>query len=389
MSIQSDFEAAWLAATTPEGRSEALQDAIDLCPGAIDDMRCPLTVPFGDWTLADHDNDGACVKVSNAVLLSLGGSRIHTPYDVHGFWIKGPNAQYARIADGAIAFDGSASHEGRCIKIQAHGVQVANVRTIYGDVGIEITNQNEHQFNANCCTLRDVVIANARVGLRLAGADSNAGTFTGVEINGDGLTSEIGILDESFLGNTFIGTHIATVSQHAYICTQPANYSTHVGTYIEANCGYELTGGFEACVSSQPRVTFVGGGAIPVVDVGDRIGLGMSRVSFQATTPDGGAIQVNIPDVGVNATMTYARLNSSGLVRDGGQWRWVDGGFMRYGCHVYTGAGYTGSAPVPGNGLSRAMGYTSSGHARGLGHAIHGATQTDNLGELLPKKETP
>ena len=389
MTIQSDFEAAWVLATTPEERSEALQDAIDACPGAIDDVRCVITIPFGDWDLADHDADGACVRIENAVLLSLGGSRIRIPYDVNGFWLKGPNAQHAQISDGAIGFPGSNAQTGRCIKIQAHGVRVANVRTIYGDVGVEVTNQDEQQYNANCCILRDVVIANARVGLRLAGADSNAGTFSGLEINGDGLTSEIGILDESFLGNTFVGTHVATVSQHAYLCTQPANYSTHVGMYVEANCGYELPGGFEACVSSQPRVTFLGGGAIPVVDVGDRVGLGHTRLSFQVPALDGGAIQVNIPDAGVNATMSYARLTAAGLVREGGAWRWLDGGFTRFGCHVFTGPGYTGGSPVPGNGLTMALGYTSSGHGRGLGHAIHGATQIDNLGELIPKKEAP
>lgn len=387
MTPQQELEAAWTAATTPQERAAALQDVVSaLPPLEAGEARVPLTLPHGTYDIADHDGDGIAINVTRPCLLSLNGSLLRCEAGTTAIRV-GNGASYARVCDGAIAYPGGVQVPGStALRLCAHGVRASDIRITYGDIGVLVDGRDE--FDANACQVREIAIWGSRLPWWVVGGDSNAGLFEGIEINGDGLATEAGILDESFLGNTLVGFHVATTEQHAYKATQSACYSTVVGLYAEANCGYQLPGGYEQCIQSQARVTFLGGGAVGLVSVGDRVGLGLSRLACRARLPGGGTVQVTIPDPGRNAAMTVERLTNAGLVEEGVSLRWVDSGSLeRLGFHVFTGAGYNGTSPVPDNGITMPAGWTSSRHARGLGRGVHDANQGDPWGETHAKRE--
>lgn len=104
----------------------------------------------------------------------------------------------------------------------------------FGGNGIEIAataRGNGANSNANNWNLENIFIEqNGGHGLHVIGADANAGIAVAVSAMGnDGW----GFLDESFLGNTYIGCHSEGNKKGGYSVTNPNARSVFVGSYTE------------------------------------------------------------------------------------------------------------------------------------------------------------
>jgi len=292
-----------LAASGAGPHTAAIQEVLDLIPDATSrgytGPRIPLRFPHGTYRLDDPDGDGVALHVGGQCLLDLGGSEFVVDNGVTA-WQFEPTAAWSKLCNGCIMpVDRFSSHEGVGVKIISHGIRLSDLIIREMGKGVYADGRTTAQ-NANCQQWRDLMIFNCwDVGVHLKGGDCNAGTFSGIEING----GRIGILDESFLGNAHIGHHISTTSEEAVLITAVASYSTYVGIYIENNCGYSLPEG-EPIVKTLARTTTVGGGMVPHAPIGDRIGLGKSRIRFEDKAPGNETLAVTIPHAAIDAALT-------------------------------------------------------------------------------------
>ncbi|MEM7130152.1 MAG: hypothetical protein AAF702_27730 [Chloroflexota bacterium] len=292
-----------LAASGTGPHTAAIQEILDLIPGpssrGYSGPRVPLRFPYGSYRLDDPDGDGIALRVPGQCQIDLGGSEFVVDNDVTA-WKFESSAAWSKLCNGAIMpVDRFSNHIGVGVEIISHGIRLSDLIIREMGVGV-VANGVGAQLNANCQQWRDLLIFQCwDIGVHLKGGDCNAGTFSGLEIIG----GRIGILDESFLGNAHTGHHISTTSEEAILVTAGANYSTYVGIYLENDCGHALPEG-SPIVQTLARVTTVGGGMAPHAPLGDRIGLGKSRLRFEDQAPGNETLAVTIPHAAVDAAMT-------------------------------------------------------------------------------------
>lgn len=371
------------AATNAAERTAAIQGALDRVPQqgyrllAVPELR----VPWGTWPLAE----GVHVRDARVVHIDLAGSAILVPPGETAITVH-RLAQGTSIRRGVIAGVEATQTTGTGIRVEAPGIAIEDVIVRELGIGLDFWGVGGTQYNADSMQVRGGSIYQCDIGIRLKGADAQGGTFLGVVIFG----GRVGVQDESFLGNAYVGLQFHTISEHAIRTLNTdapsspvANYSTWLGTYLEADCGYDLPGGVTETIDSSmaANVSWFGGGVIPHVRVGDRVGLGVSRLGFRESLPDGGYVSVSIPHGANNSAIAIGRFNADGQYRESHALRWVDQ-LHRFGLHPV-------GPNVPNDGLTMPLGYTSSTHPRGLGRAIHDARQAAPLGQLMPLTETP
>jgi hypothetical protein len=292
-----------LTASGTGPHTQAIQEILDLVPVPGDrgysGPRVPLHFPHGSYHLDDPDGDGVALHVRGQCLLNLNGSEFIVDNNVTA-WKFESSAAWSKLYDGCILpVDRFSPHNGVGIEVISHGIRLSDLFISKMGIGV-IANGRTVGNNANCQQWKDLIIYYCwDIAVHLLGGDCNAGTFTGFEING----GRIGILDESFLGNAHIGHHIATTSEEAIIITAAANYSTYVGIYIENDCGHSLPDD-APMVKTMTRVTTVGGGMVPHALLGDRIGLGKSRIRFEDKAPGNHTLAVTIPHAAVDSAIT-------------------------------------------------------------------------------------
>jgi len=136
---------------------------------------------------------------------------------------------------------------------------------------------NSEYGSLNGATLRNCrAIYNGSHGFHIRGSDANACTFINctAQLNGGW-----GFLDESALGNTYVGGEAATNSSGAYKCIGGVADSTYIGCYAEVGTGQApdlsyrciVNGGYLADHANQynvgtngnPTVLFAGGTQTP------------------------------------------------------------------------------------------------------------------------------
>lgn len=97
--------------------------------------------------------------------------------------------------------------------------------------GISFATDGNQPGNANCMYVNNVTAtAMGRHGIWAAGGDSNAGTFTGLNLVGN---AGYGVKDVSFLGNHYFGCHASLNYQGDYYTSEYNNFSVLVGCYSE------------------------------------------------------------------------------------------------------------------------------------------------------------
>jgi hypothetical protein len=104
----------------------------------------------------------------------------------------------------------------------------------FGGNGIEIAataRGNGANTNANNWSMDNVFVElNGGHGVHVIGADANAGVAVGVSASGNG---GWGFLDESFLGNTYVGCHTQENKKGGYSVTNHNARSIFIGSYTE------------------------------------------------------------------------------------------------------------------------------------------------------------
>lgn len=297
-----------------------IQALIDAAPDAkigIDQAGCPVvTIPYGQHLLDGPIvvNRRMDVDFQGGVLVPMDGViALDVQAPAWGCRIRNINV-YGQSRD-------PAAHDESGIVMGAYACVLEHVLVRWCGTGItwdgrigEADDANDTWLdNVNGATGNIVRVFNCGTGVVVKGGDSNGGVQFAVIVD----NCDVGIRDESFLGNTWVGLHMHTISGEGYDATASANYSTMLGSYMEA----DVLGG----VDSMAKTTWVGGGAIPYVKVGDRIGLGMCRLGFSDETPDGGRITVRMPHAAVYAGATFERRDASdGLVNGSSCFRWID-----------------------------------------------------------------
>ena len=268
------------------------------------------------------------------------------------------------------------------VLVEGHGTQIDDALIRFAGKGIEV--HSGPSALPDAVQTSNVHVFNCDTGVHLRGGDTNGGRFDGTIVH----SGRIGILDESFLGNSWVGTLLHTLSEWAYRCTVPANYSTHVGTYVEADCGSALAtpgvsppDGFKKTIDDQANVTWLGGGAAAIAKVGTRVGLNRSRIRFGDTMPNGDELNVTIPHASAESALTAERKSkSSGALIDGFRLAWTST-LKACGFVIYPDA-------ANANGLTRPLGWTTEGHGSGFGHARVNAlppSQGNPAGYEIPK----
>lgn len=244
-----------------------------------------------------------------------------------------------------------AAHGAPAFLIRSYGAELHGCLPRFCGTGISVWSDATHLPDAVQVTQNQVF--NCDSGIELKGGDVNGGSFVGNVIH----SCRRGIGDAAFLGNFWMGTMLHTIAERAYHCTVTANYSTHVGTYVEADCGVDLPGGYKATIDDQPNITWVGGNAAAIAMRGTRLGLNRSRIRFGDTLPSGDELNVTIPHAAAESALTAERkLKTVGTFIDGWRMRLVSS-LKQWGIESYT-------SPANANGLTRPFSWGAAGHVR-------------------------
>lgn len=351
-----------------------IQALIDAAPdgriGIHQAGRPVVSVPYGMHVL-----DGPLV-IEKRIDLTFNGGILVVPDGTVALHVK-PPAWCARVRDVCVAGQSQvgSQHGAAGIRVEAWGAEVRDVLVRWVGTGVHIPASAQSGSNANGVRLDGVTIFNCDAGFHIKGGDTNGGWFAGTKID----SCRVGILDESFLGNTFAGTMLHTITEHAYKCTATANYSTIAGTYMELDCGSALPGGVKDTIVDQLGQAWIGGAAVAFAKVADRVGYGSTRLRFGESASDGTRYTVRIPDAVAEAALTAQRMKASGALIDGLRLRWNQ---------LLKSVGLEAFAPPGGNGSIRPIGWTGIGHASGFGHARANAQpsqQGNPAGYEVPK----
>jgi hypothetical protein len=287
-----------------------------------------------------------------------------------------------------------------------HGVVVAGAASVHledldisfmGGDGIWITAPADGVHNADLWSIRNCsVFQNGANGLHLAGGDANAGLCELLNATGN---EGWGILDESFLGNTYIACHTNAnglvfeagpllPDSGSFRITAVANYSTFVGCYAELNQN-------PPDLAASLTVLVVGGNLAGLATNAQRVGYTNSLLQFrsQASVIHGTdnysrSVELDTAQLSthaVAASVTYTPLEPAKVYRNAsGVWE-ADRYVNQWGLQRIIGSDETSNNPnltnldrtwvmqgsngIPGfpAGLPTPFGWTDRAHPQGPG----------------------
>lgn len=227
-----------------------LQDWIDYeCGDALHSrsLAPPCVLPPATYELSDDDADGVCLRIATARSLIGLGARLVVPRGTVGIDIESTAA--FTMLDG-LTVDGTKRHDSEAtvgIRVRAGRVKLRDVRVSDTRTGIEVLGIGAD--NANAIFVQNVHVWRSQIGIYLDGADANAGVFQHVDLN----ANYRGIVDSSFLGNTWIG---ATIHPYASL---PEGSACDVECDEQNPCGAWATCVNEVCVCDESFVCRGGG----------------------------------------------------------------------------------------------------------------------------------
>lgn len=172
--------------------------------------------------------------------------------------------------------EGGTNTRGNGIKLRARAKLVNLVIHGFGENGIladssEQPPQGSPRYNANNCFFSNLRITNCgENGIKMEGSDSQAGVGIMIDVTDNRLC---GILDSSFLGNTWIACHAQGNGECAYKTEgQDANYALFLGCYSELDQETSQFAGKSVIVGNN----------LPIQQAGaqDIIGYDRSRLVF-------------------------------------------------------------------------------------------------------------
>lgn len=216
-----------------------------------------------DWTTRSGKQKDRCI---------LRGGRI------------GSNGEFipAKVDETAAANGGALTGEWEALAKQSHG----NPKSIINfdpDTDSDFTGRNI----PTAYSPHDQFEATAQSG-KISPANSASGVFgfgdSRLTVLSGGTTA---VLNESFLGNVFVGLHMEAQSERGfYSIPGKIAYDTLLGCYGELDIpehrGTHLT-------------TTLGGNMVSQIGQGDRVGLGKSKIRFEEKAPDGTLFSAVIP----------------------------------------------------------------------------------------------
>ncbi len=276
--------------TGEESVTEVLQGEIDELDEAVG-MGVPYELPtnarlrIDAYDHEDYDNVG--LLIDEGVILEGNGSKLLVENDVVGIRLNA-GASRSSIADLHVEpqRDGR-EHEGIGIDVRAHGARLDNLYIRRMGTGIRAHTRADDLPDANVNMQqwsRIVLQRNFHKGMHVQSRDSNAGLFTGIDVRGGG-----GIVDESFLGNTYVSPTVQNESEFpSFKATSNAAATTTLGLYVESGAQIPRSGSL--------RDMHVGGNAIRRFDSpGGRVGGLGSQLRFSNARHEEGNVGVAIP----------------------------------------------------------------------------------------------
>ena len=221
--------------------------------------------------LDDPDGDGVALRINSRVIFDGKGSLFRVGQNLVGLDL-GPAMDWGSVKDLSIEPERpNEINDTIGIDVNAHGVRLDNLYFNRLGTGIRahsssqppVTNLNVQQWS------RLVFIRNFRYAIDLDGRDVNAGLLTGIEVKGGN-----GILDSSFLGNTYLAPMINGTAVDSITLDSRAGISLVLGAYLEW-VAPDMT-------SRSLNDVHVGGTGIDRVrGPGDRIGVRSAYLNFR------------------------------------------------------------------------------------------------------------
>ncbi len=269
----------------------------------------PLELPPGEYLVDDTDGDGVALRVNKPIYLRAHGAVIRGPEGVIAFEV-GPDAAFSIIE--GLTVVGPRRHD----ESESVGIRVRAGRTVLRDVrvsdfnlGVEYDGTGE--YNTNLSGADSLHVWRCRVGMRLDGADANAGLFTR-----SAFTANLrAIEDSSFLGNTWIAPSVHPYPRNAnapaILVDSDNSASVWVGAYLE--------GQRAGMTVDSPQAFVLGGNAVQQVEGRtERAGSRRAWMVFnrmRANEP--GSAEVRL------GTSAEIPLRWDGMDPEGGRYRWM------------------------------------------------------------------
>lgn len=338
-------------ATGSESVTEVLQAEIDALPEAVG-VGVSYKLPFNAiLRIDDETGNGVGLLVEgNAINLDGNGSRLEVENDVAGIRLA-ENSSWSSIRHLRVdPQDESQPHDGIGVDVRSHGVRLENMKFRRMGTGVRAHTQANDLPRANVNTQqwsRLVFWNNYNHAIHLQSGDSQAGLFQGIEVLGGA-----GILDESFLGNTYVAPTIQSDEDEVSFRRtrndsneRATGATTTLGMYVESSSQDPYSGGL---IDMQ-----VGGNAIDRFQGrGERVGGRAARLRFRNEH----GMQMRIP-FGDTAAFGFSHPDEY-RVRDDGStgdvwWR------MRFHRDKW-GISYQGQSIIP-------YGWTGNTHEEGPG----------------------
>ena len=212
--------------------TEALQADLDNLPAPVG-LGTPYRLPpNARLRIDDPDNDGLALHVDRRIILDGHGAQFVVENDIIALRISQP-ADWSSVRDLSFASQTpSQAHQGIGLDVRAHGLRLDNLYFDRMGTGIRAHSMvdGEHA-NLNIQQWSRIVFYECHnYAAHLAGGDSNAGLFSGLEVRAGN-----GILDSSFLGNTYVSPTINSTTVDALTLDSTASSATVLGAYTEIN----------------------------------------------------------------------------------------------------------------------------------------------------------
>ncbi len=270
----------------------ALARAVATLPREPAGLGTPLALPEGAiLRLDDADGDGVALRIDRRVILEARGAVLRVSGDFVGLRLTS-RARHSTLRDLTVEGRGPA-RGGVGVDVRTHGVRIDNlwVRRIETAIRAHSRLEDERSCsadtdcacdgrcecleghcasyaNANTQRWTNVLIVQCGTGISVRGGDANASLIAGAEILG----TPHAIVDDSFLGNVYVGPTLETAREQSIALLQEASYSTVVGAYIERNSARAI---------GPARGLFVGGNAVHFVEGNaERVGSQSARLTF-------------------------------------------------------------------------------------------------------------
>lgn len=249
----------------------ALQADLDNLPAPVGLGTLYRLPPNARLRLDDTDGDGLALHVDSRIIIEGQGARLLVENDLIALRISEP-AAWSSVRDLSFAPTiPSQPHDGIGLDVRAHGLRLDNLYFDRMGTGIRAHSIVDGQHaNLNIQQWSRIVFYECHnYAMHLAGGDTNAGLFTGLEVRAGN-----GILDSSFLGNTYVSPTINSTTVDALTLDSTASSATVLGAYTEINAPPMQAHSFHDL--------HLGGNAIDrLISEGDRIGRHHASLRFR------------------------------------------------------------------------------------------------------------